>query len=397
MAQKLVVFDDFMGLAVFLLNSIGVVPYEKKGSSTSFKVWIYVSFVLNLANLSFGIWNAIVFIARKLKQNEEFFESIMVMSYLGFAVGAQCQIVSLWWNKKKLTSLVNQLQSMFPSRESDQQLYRARVYSDRAGLITKTYSALHVIVIQIYSLWDIAFYLLNWPNGTRSLPFAPDVPWVWQDNWTFYLIYFMEAFQGYSAVLGHMSNNLLIFNIATQLIMHFDYMAESIEKYKPQAHLSKDGYAKDLKQLQSWLIYHNKMFRLADQMNEVFGVPLLLTFFASSGGMCFLGFEITIGISPELMVKVAVFLATIVINIFLLCVFSQQLIDASTKISEAVYNMDWPAADVRYQKMLVVMAQRAQQPVSLRATIFVAVSMSTMTDFMQLSYKFLALLRTMYN
>lgn len=89
----------------------------------------------------------------------------------------------------------------------------------------------------------------------------------------------------------------------------------------------------------------------------------------------------------------------------------------STKIAQAVYNQNWSEADVRYQKMLVLIAERAQKPAILKATSFVLVSRGTMTEvgrkfmtfsysknnknfiilqIMQLSYKFFALLRTMY-
>jgi len=63
-------------------------------------------------------------------------------------------------------------------------------------------------------------------------------------------------------------------------------------------------------------------------MNEVFGIPLLLNFAASSVLVCFVGFRLTVGISPEQFLKLMLILVSAMIEIYLLCSFSQMLIDA---------------------------------------------------------------------
>lgn len=55
------------------------------------------------------------------------------------------------------------------------------------------------------------------------------------------------------------------------------------------------------------------------------------------------------------------------------------LILQSLSVSDAVYNMNWIEADKRFNKMLIIIAQRAQRPVCLRATVFLDISMQTMT------------------
>jgi len=41
--------------------------------------------------------------------------------------------------------------------------------------------------------------------------------------------------------------------------------------------------------------------------------------------------------------------------------------------------MNWPEADSRFQKMLIFVAKRAQKPVCLKATIFLDLSIETMS------------------
>ncbi|XP_039970941.1 putative odorant receptor 85d [Bactrocera tryoni] len=70
--------------------------------------------------------------------------------------------------------------------------------------------------------------------------------------------------------------------------------------------------------------------------------------------------------------------------------------DASEYISYAIYNQNWFDSDLRYRKMLIYIMARAQKPSKLHATALVTVSMPTMTDLLQLSYKGFAVIRTMY-
>lgn len=108
----------------------------------------------------------------------------------------------------------------------------------------------------------------------------------------------------------------------------------------------------------------------------------------------------TLDQSPEIVCKLAVYLVAATVEIYLLCFFSDWLISAvswklyhsldprlpnsnihtqSEGVASAVYEMDWYAADPRFKKMLLIIAVRAQQPVFLKATVFLDISMATMT------------------
>jgi len=147
------------------------------------------------------------------------------------------------------------------------------------------------------------------------------------------------------------------------------------------------------------------LYSLTDVMNEVFGIPLLLNFAASSVLVCFVGFRLTVGISPEQFLKLMLILVSAMIEIYLLCSFSQMLIDAvcclsvgliliiyiniyfqSESVSIAAWDMSWMEADTRFRKMLIFIALRAQRPVCLKATVFLDVSIQTMSSVSYLGF-----------
>lgn len=72
----------------------------------------------------------------------------------------------------------------------------------------------------------------------------------------------------------------------------------------------------------------NFFYSLSDVTNSVFGLPLLLNFLTSSVMVCFVGFQMTLGLSADHTVKLALFLFSAVSEIYLICYFSELLIVA---------------------------------------------------------------------
>lgn len=70
------------------------------------------------------------------------------------------------------------------------------------------------------------------------------------------------------------------------------------------------------------------LLSISDVINEVFGVTLLLNFLSSSILVCFVGFQMTLNQSPEIICKLAVYLVAATVEIYLLCFFSDRLINA---------------------------------------------------------------------
>ncbi|XP_037942685.1 odorant receptor 85b-like [Teleopsis dalmanni] len=201
----------------------------------------------------------------------------------------------------------------------------------------------------------------------------------------------------YCTAVGQISADLLLCVAATQLLMHYDYIAHCIETYRIKSKMVTNGVKHDMEFLRNIIIYHEKLLSLSDMLNDVFGVPLLVNFMSSACLMCFLGFQLTTGVSTEILLKLLLFLFSSSAQAYLICYFGQKLLEASAGISNAVYIHNWFEADLKYKKMLVQMARRAQRPAVLKATVLINISNVTMTDLLQISYKFFALLRTMYN
>ncbi|KAH8356662.1 hypothetical protein KR200_004841 [Drosophila serrata] len=226
----------------------------------------------------------------------------------------------------------------------------------------------------------------------KTLPYLMYIPWKWEDNWSYYLILFSQNLAGCTGAAGHISTDLLLVAVVTQLVMHFDNISNTMENYRLSGNWQKDSrFLRDIVQ------YHERILKLSDVVNDVFGVPLLLNFMISTFVICFVGFQMTVGVQTDMIIKLLLFLICSMSQVYLICHYGQMVADASSGLSLATYNQNWTFADIRYKRALVIIMARAQKTTYLKVTIFLDITRVSLTDLLQLSYKFFALLRTMLN
>ncbi|XP_037896995.1 odorant receptor 85b-like [Glossina fuscipes] len=403
--MKLYKFEDFVRLANLFYTSLGIEPYAL-GQSTKWQILFrYLIFYFQIINLSSMVVCEVTYVFLAFRNDNNFLEATMIMSYIGFVLVGIFKMLSIWRQRSLLTTFVQELLHIFPETPEQQRLYNLDIYVRQCTRVTVCFSLLYMLLIWTYNLFAILQYViyerwLKWRVVGKQLPYTMYILWNWHDHWSYYPLYALECIAGFTSAAGQISCDLLLCAFATQLIMHYDYVSRSLAMYEVKFRQKftepRKAMAEDMKFLRKIIAYHANVLSLSELMNKVFGVALFFNFMASSFVICFVGFQMTMGADPDTLFKLFLFLFTSASQVYLISHYGQQLIDASFNIATAVYNQQWYNADIGYKKMLVLIATRAQKPVELQATKFVLISRGTMTDIMQLSYKFFALLRTIY-
>ncbi|XP_017113486.1 odorant receptor 67a-like [Drosophila elegans] len=391
------VVEDFLRPAVVFFHSVGVDPYE---SDNKPGLGLHIYFAFHITNLFFVWGSSIVFVVNSVRTNNinDFLGTCMVVGYITFGNVGILKIFAVKTYRQGMTSLVHRLKSLFPPpNEKEQELFGVRRHLKRCILVSKGFGFLLVVMAINTSLSPFAQYAiqrwwLHLPNPMQTLPFVSMAPWDWRDTWRFYPTYLLQCIAAYSATCGYISTDLMMFAVALQAIMHFDKLARDLREFNTQRHRDGRGSDKALKELSSLIAYHIQILGLVSAMNDVFGIPLLLNFLNSSLLVCNVGFQLTMGFSLEQVLIIT----SALVEIYLVCFFSQMLIDASNNVGFAIYDMNWMEAKPRFRKMLIFLSMRAQKPVCLKATVFFGVSIQTMSIFLQVSYKFFCAIQMMY-
>ncbi|XP_016935630.4 odorant receptor 67a-like [Drosophila suzukii] len=391
---------DFFKLPVMFYHTIGLHPYESSKPEDKPGIMFHIYFLCHMINLVFVVIMEILFVIISFRNKENFLVSCIQMGCIAFVFAALGKVVSLIFLKKNMSNLVEELETMFPRpRQEEQEQYEVNKYLKTSNLYNKSFGIIYVVLVAINSMFELIEYIIlrmmNSPNAEPSMPYVELAPWDYQEGWKFYLTYVSQAIAGYTATCGHISADLMIFAATMQAIMHFDRLSRALKEMRVrEGSGSKGGADENLRELQTLIAYHNKILGLTDVINVVFGIPLLMNFVACSMLVCFAGLQMTVGITSGYFGKLLVTLVSPTVEIYLLCSISQMLIDASKGVSFAVYDMNWPEADSRFRKMLIFVAERAQKPVCLKATIFLDLSIETMSMFLGMTYKFFCAIKT---
>ncbi|KAH8248334.1 hypothetical protein KR032_001196, partial [Drosophila birchii] len=408
--------EKFMKYGNFFYQLVGIEPYARERLDDKSSLRARTLFLANAINLILvGSCESIY--VRSAFKDGKLLEAVTVMSYIGFIIVGMSKMLFIRWKRVTMDEMMRDLKELYPRGKIQEQRYDLPRYLRTCSRISLTYSTLYSVLIWTFNLFSVMEFLVyeKWLKVRvvgKTLPYLMYIPWEWEDNWSYYPLLLSQNFAGYTAAAGQISTDLLLAAVVTQLVMHFDNLSSKMEN-----HQLTRNWEKDSRFLRDIVRYHERILRLSDLVNDIFGVPLLLNFMVSSFVICFVGFQMTVGVPPEMIIKLMLFLFCSLSQVYLICHYGQKVADASSGLSLATYKQDWTYADIRYKRALVIIMVRGQRTIYLKATIFLDITRASMTDvrmgrqsvvlsshliqffnfqILQTSYKFFALLRTMY-
>jgi len=317
----------FMKYAVFFYTSVGIEPYTIDSRSKKASLWSHLLFWANVINLSVIVFGEILYLGVAYSDGK-FIDAVTVLSYIGFVIVGMSKMFFIWWKKTDLSDLVKELEHIYPNGKAEEEMYRLDRYLRSCSRISITYALLYSVLIWTFNLFSIMQFLvyeklLKIRVVGQTLPYLMYFPWNWHENWTYYVLLFCQNFAGHTSASGQISTDLLLCAVATQVVMHFDYLARVVEKQV----LDRD-WSENSRFLAKTVQYHQRILRLMDVLNDIFGIPLLLNFMVSTFVICFVGFQMTVGVPPDIMIKLSLFLFSSLSQVYLICHYGQLIADA---------------------------------------------------------------------
>ncbi|TDG41483.1 hypothetical protein AWZ03_012080 [Drosophila navojoa] len=351
-----------------------------------------------MLNLNLTLLSELIYVFLAFSTGNNFLEATMNLSFIGFVIVGDIKIQHIWGKRGHITKVVQRLQLLHPITANQQWEYRLSDYLRSYRIVSIFYFGMHMVLIWTYNLYWAIYYLvcdfwLGKRHFERMLPYYCWTPWDWKSNWSYYVMYVSQNIAAQTCLSGQLAADMLMSALVTLLIMHFKHLSRQIEQHVAGVRPADQ----DLGFLQRSIVYHQQLLCLSQDISRIFGVSLFCNFASSSFIICFVIFQMTIGGNIDNLVMLILFLFCAMVQVFMIGSYAQRLINSSEHIGQAVYNHNWYMSDLRYRKLMLLIMQRAQRPSYLRATNLLNVSLITVTDLLQLSYKFFALLRTMYS
>jgi odorant receptor len=151
-------------------------------------------------------------------------------------------------------------------------------------------------------------------------------------------------------------------------------------------------------QMKTLIERHVDLDNLVKEVEGLLSPVFLLNFVQSSFVYCLTGYQMSTANETKDMINYGSYLVAVVIGNFFLCYGSQQIIDSSEGIAEAIYEINWyEIKDLKLRKELLLIMMRSQKASKLTAGKFSVVCLESLKFMLNTAYSYFTLLKAVYS
>ena len=281
---------------------------------------------------------------------------------------AVVKVSTLFLYKDDIRIILEELKTLFKSRNNDHKYTKNKKYLDGYHRIMKFYTFNFIVG----NLAVAAFWLPYFLNGSMNYVVNLWFPFDIYESNMFPFVKIWIQLMCYLGAIFVISSDSVLFVLVTAIAMEFDFLNDNLSHFKSQ---SKDE--QKLK-IASLINCHNKLFEISDKLQKVFGANFLIGFVISSFIMCANLFHFLFYATNLAMYIFDIsYLISTTGQMCLLCFFGQKLIDSSAAVADGIYECDWMDHDNKFKKYVVITMIRGQRPMTLSAMGFADISFET--------------------
>ncbi|XP_047506331.1 putative odorant receptor 85d [Pieris napi] len=321
--------------------------------------------------------------------NENFLDLTQLTPCTCIGILSIIKIVLIAKKRLNVSKLANSLRILYEDIiRDDKKVFLVKANFVFLKYLTKYFFILNAILISVYnfaSIFLILYFYLKKNKVQFFLPYAILVPFP-IDTWgKWFVTYIHSIFTGFICVLYFTTVDALYFIMTTHMCSHFTILSQEIKDLKANTtHLLKDIVKK-----------HQYILKLSQDLEEIFSGPNLFNVLIGSIEICALGFNLTMGKWTQIP-GVVLFLMSVLLQILMISVYGEHLIMESTKISDAAFESEWYAMDVKSKKIIILIMLRANRPQTLTAYKFSVISYESFTKIISTSWSYFTILKSVY-
>lgn len=373
---KLLNLLDFVRFPFKCCKVFGFDPYKAGDENISWKrklMSIYHQLVV--ANLILILVMTIIFVKKNIRDLALTTETV---PGTGYAVLAIVKSVSISMRQQEFRDLMETLKGLFPKTVDEESSLEAKKYFKGYKRMERVFASIMCSVAVIFLVVPVIKLLLTgvWID---KLPFPMWFPFNEFNPWFYNLAFLWQMNNLFITIVSLLGPDLILYAFITLICMQYDNLCKRLlvigddPNFRTPATDASEKFIELVK-------LHETLIRLSRNLEKIYSASIFFNFFGSSILICLVGYQISVGIKSEILVKFAVFLAASSIQILLLCYYGNKLTTASGNVAEAAYASGWNKREMKEQKtFLLLMIQRSQRPAVISAFKFSVVSLNAFT------------------
>nr|AST36418.1 putative odorant receptor OR68 [Cydia nigricana] len=262
-------------------------------------------------------------------------------------------------------------------------------------------------------------------------PFICSLPYEATKNWMVYLVtYFWESYSMLHLIYMYLGVEFLMITLCSHLATEFELLREEMLHAKPiledtayttykdnigtvisysdeEQNDSIDYFEEDSTiniiradedgpRIQEVIRRHQKLIMLSQLLDDIFNRMIFFNLLFATITICFFGFVAKIARDPPEMANNFVGVVASMIPIFNLCYYAELLSGASAGVADSAYHNLWYNGDRQYQKIIIFIIVRSQQPCCLTSMRYAQVTLNTFTTVLSTTWSYFSLAISVY-
>ncbi|XP_063912008.1 odorant receptor Or1-like [Zophobas morio] len=239
-----------------------------------------------------------------------------------------------------------------------------------------------------------------------KLPIDVWLPYDFGKNKKLYLISYLYTFAGTgSGALSNGAIDPLIAGMAYFATCQIKILKDNLQHLGKHLETERNNNenprdAENLKheliysQIRNCVYHHNVIIKFVENYENVFSFVVFTQFCASVLVICICCFRLSQMTSFSMsFVWMAIFLCTMLSEIFLYCIYGTTLFEENSTLMQAVHMGKWYEYDQKSKKSLIVLMERSKRPMVVTAGKILDLSLETFTTILRRAYSLLAVLK----
>ncbi|XP_065074708.1 odorant receptor 4-like [Ochlerotatus camptorhynchus] len=398
-------FDQTFAFIAKVLRLIGypscLVPYP---DNVTGRLKSNAPFIVCFLMLAYCVLGQIINIIRLMtgaRKTDEVVEEVAIqISSTGFCIIGLAKMHCLAYNRDILTRLIADFRTKWDDQDLTPGDLTIRDGALRPTVTITTMAAVgNIVMVSAFNFLPVAEMIYTGvakSEWIRLFPYVIWFPFESTGGLQYYLVYLFEVYSGNIVAVGNVGFNCIFCLLTSHLTMQLKLLRNWIENVVETQDERSLGRSKE--KFRRVVQYHQDVLRCRDELQAMFSTTLFLNFSASSILMCMQGYVITTA-GFTLVVKFTLFMLCILMEIFILCYYGEEISVNSKAIASGAFNCNWyhgeaSGRDPRFGKNLIPIIQRAQIPMVLTAWKFWPITINTFSRILQSSWSYFTLLKT---
>ncbi|KAG5666580.1 hypothetical protein PVAND_014598 [Polypedilum vanderplanki] len=172
--------------------------------------------------------------------------------------------------------------------------------------------------------------------------------------------------------------------------MEFDVLAQKLSQIDPESDENAEV------KLQRIIDAYNDLADIASELEDIFSPLLLIQVFAGIFMICVCIVFMFLPIRIYFMIKFVAGIITLLVQLFCICFYGEQLQISSTRVADEAYNCNWYGKNLKFRKIILLTMLRAQHAQKLTGWKFMDVGLPVFYWSLQTAHSYYSLLSGLY-